>query len=162
MANEILETLIFIIFYSLFPRLFRSSVRKSRFHICVLNVNFSFTAHDASLSSNHTQTCTKKMFRINIMLDKRRETIISKSKVQFITRIVWCAWYNFHDRNIKGTQYEDSQGNVTFKGKVKWLRNWIIFWVNIYILRWVTSYIPGTFVITFVIGLSWKWISFYC
>ena len=64
---------------------------------------FSFTAHDASLSSNHTQTCTKKMFRINIMLDKRRENIISKSKVQFITRIVWCAWYNFHDRNIKGT-----------------------------------------------------------
>ena len=88
MASEILETLISIIFLFLFPRVFRSSVRKSRFHICVLNVNFSFTAHDASLSSNHTQTCTKKMFRINIMLDKRRENIISKSKVQFITRIV--------------------------------------------------------------------------
>ena len=85
-----------------FRRLFMSSVLKSRFHICVLNVNFSFTAHDASLSSNHTQTCTKKMFRINIMLDKRRGTIISKSKVQFITRIVWCACHNFHDRNIKG------------------------------------------------------------
>ena len=137
-----------------FRRLFMSSVLKSRFHICVLNVNFSFTAHDASLSSNHTQTCTKKMFRINIMLDKRRGTIISKSKVQFITRIVWCAWYNFHDRNIKGIQYEDSQGNVTFKGKVKWLRNWLIFWVDIYIYVCyspdvsVPSYIQSTFVIT--------------